>query len=421
MPFHAVTTLSSRAGCGRRLRAASSAERISPPARRIVGVRGQLQGRGAVLERPLRRDREQLRGPDAVLLAEDLRQLGGRPGVGQTLDAVRVGVQRRGEPALRRAQVAQQELRGLLRHPPGEGGMRARDAGEVGVDPQQQRVVVEHLLEVRHDPARVDAVAGETARELVVHAAAGHPPRRRRRQVQRLPRARALVVAQQELQRHRRRELRRATEPAVHRVELAGQCLHGGVQRLRVETCRRQCRGGVVGQLGGDLPRGAAHPRTVVGPRLRDGGEQAPEVHRRVVGAAVEGLPRRGEEAGHRPTTLPGHRLGGRHVDRVDVGPLLAVDLDGDEPGVDLLGRRGVLERLVGHDVAPVAGRVADREQHGHVPAGGLLERRVRPLPPVDGIVGVLQQVRARCTGETVRHGSSLSRDRGARAAVSYG
>ena len=108
----------------------------SLPARRIVGIRGQLQGRRAVLERPLRRDREQLRGPDAVLLAEHLRQLGGRPGVGQTLDAVRVGVQRGGEPALGRVQVPHQELRGLLRHPPGEGRMRARDTGEMAIDPQ---------------------------------------------------------------------------------------------------------------------------------------------------------------------------------------------------------------------------------------------------------------------------------------------
>ena len=37
--------------------------------------------------------------------------------------------------------------------------------------------------------------------------------------------------------------------------------------------------------------------------------------------------------------------------------------------------------------------------------ARGLRERLVRPLPPVDGVVGVLQQVRAGRVGEPVRHG----------------
>ena len=52
-----------------------------------------------------------------------------------------------------------------------------------------------------------------------------------------------------------------------------------------------------------------------------------------------------------------------RHVDLVDVGPLLAVDLDVDEQLVHHARGGVVLEALVRHDVAPVAGRVADREQ----------------------------------------------------------
>ena len=74
-------------------------------------------------------------------------------------------------------------------------------------------------------------------------------------------------------------------------------------------------------------------------------------------------------------------RLGGRHVDRVDVRPLLAVDLDRDEVGVELRGGRRVLERLVRHHVAPVAGRVADREQHRHV-APARPRRTPRPTTP---------------------------------------
>ena len=365
MPFQAVTTLSSRTGCGRRSRAASSAARTRRQRAASSGSAGSCSVDEPCSKVPLRRHLEQLRGPCAVHLPEHLDQLGGRPGVGQALDAVGVGVESRGEAALGRAEVAQQERRSLLRDAPGERGVRARYPGEVGVGAQQQRVVVEHLLEVRYHPPRIHAVAGETARELVVQTAASHPRRRRGGEVQRVRRARAFVVAQEELQRHRRRELGRPAEPAVHRVELVGQRLDGGVQRLGLQARGRQRGGGVVGQPRRDLSRRAADPPAVVDPGLRHGVEQTAEVRRRVVRAAVERLAGRGEEAGHRPAALPGQRLGGGHVDRVDVGPLLAVDLDGDEAGVDLRGGGGVVERLVGHDVAPVAGGVADGSSTG--------------------------------------------------------
>ena len=85
----------------------------------------------------------------------------------------------------------------------------------------------------------------------------------------------------------------------------------------------------------------------------------------REVGAAVERLAvgRQEDVMGQPP--LPGHRLHGAHVDAVQVGALFAIDLDADEQVVHELGRRLVLERLVLHDVAPVAGGVADGEEDG--------------------------------------------------------
>ena len=44
----------------------------------------------------------------------------------------------------------------------------------VEVKLRELRVVVEHLLEVRHKPAGVHGIARETAAELVVNAAGGH-------------------------------------------------------------------------------------------------------------------------------------------------------------------------------------------------------------------------------------------------------
>jgi hypothetical protein len=51
------------------------------------------------------------------------------------------------------------------------------------------------------------------------------------------------------------------------------------------------------------------------------------------------------------------HRL---HVDRVDIGALLAVDLDVDEVVVHVGGGLRILEGLTLHHVAPVAGGIAD-------------------------------------------------------------
>ena len=94
-----------------------------------------------------------------------------------------VGVGRRIEAAVGRGHLAQHVVQRL-----------ARDAGEVGaprhlvrlgVGDDQQRVVVEHLLEVRHQPARVGGVAVEAAAELIVHAAGRHLLQRQRRHQQR--------------------------------------------------------------------------------------------------------------------------------------------------------------------------------------------------------------------------------------------
>ena len=55
--------------------------------------------------------------------------------------------------------------------------VRSAKSGDFGLAPglghqlEQQRVVVEHLLEMRHEPALVDAVAGEAAAEMIVDAA----------------------------------------------------------------------------------------------------------------------------------------------------------------------------------------------------------------------------------------------------------
>ena len=134
---------------------------------------------------------------------------------------------------------------------------------------------------------------------------------------------------------------------------------------------------------------------------------------RREVGAGEERAARRGEEHGHRPAAVPGQRLRRLHVDRVDVGPLLAVDLDADEVARSCTAAVvGVLERLVRHHVAPVAGGVPDATA---APARRARAASANASSPHShqstGLSLVLQQVGARRRTEAVRelHGRAVA------------
>ena len=81
---------------------------------------------------------------------------------------------------------------------------------------------------------------------------------------------------------------------------------------------------------------------------------------RREVRAREEGSGVVIEEDGHRPSTVPGHRHRGIHVNSVDVRTLFTVDLDRDEVLVHLRRDVFVLEGFVRHDVAPMTGRIPD-------------------------------------------------------------
>ncbi len=120
-----------------------------------------------------------------------------------------------------------------------------------------------------------------------------------------------------------------------------------------------------------------------------------------------------GEHA-HRPAAAPGGSLHRLHVDRVDVRPLLPVDLHAHEMPVHHLRGRRVRERLVTHDVAPVARRIADGDEKRPVELFRARECLVAPRVPVDRIAGVLAQVRACLAAETVHLGPPLGRRRNA-------
>lgn len=113
----------------------------------------------------------------------------------------------------------------------------------------------------------------------------------------------------------------------------------------------------------------------------------------RKVGAGKEGASVGGAEDRHRPTARTGERLGGRHEYRIHVRTLLTIDLDRHEIGVHQSGNGRIGERFLGHDMAPMAGGIAHRQQDRAIGALRLSQSLRSPLPPVDRIVGMQPQV----------------------------
>jgi hypothetical protein len=345
--------------------------------------------------------------------------LGGLPDVEETLlrapvgaravGAEAVGVEAREEASLGSAQLALEELDRLLDRPAELRVGPAVLAVGLGVDPQQLALVIEHLLEVGDQPARVGAVAVETAAELVVDAAAGHAVQRQAHVLEGVARVGVKSARQQQrLQVGRCGELGGAPEAAVAPVGLRHQRARQLPERLETAgravgrgRSRRQCLCDATRLLlhfatpfgvgSGDRVDHLAPARATVGPTRRE------------VGTAVEGPAVGGAEDVQRPAAGAGQPHHGLHVDLVDVGTLLPVDLDADQALVHEGGGLRVLERFPLHDVAPVAGRVADRDQHRPVLATRALPGLVPPRVPVDRVLAVLAQVGARLGSQTVR------------------
>ncbi len=336
----------------------------------------------------------------AVRVAQHVPDLGGRPRERQALHAPRVRVLRGIEAAVRGEHLAPQVLQRPARRPrerriPAELVGAQQRAGQLGV-------VVQHLLEVRHPPRLVHAVAVEAAAQLIVQAARQHAPQR----VQRHQPPRGL--RQQEIQRRRGRELWRAAKAAQRLVEHPPQVLQRALQQPGVHLTLRHARtAGLTDMLGQRLgvPQQLGPlltPRPLHARHHPHEARQPVPVTRREVRPGVERRAVRRQEHRHRPAALPGQGLRGRHVHRVHVRAFLAVHLHVHEVRVHVRGGRLVLETLVRHHVTPVARRVPHRQQHRHVPLARLSERLLAPRPPCHRVVRVLTEVRAALLTQTI-------------------
>jgi hypothetical protein len=153
------------------------------------------------------------------------------------------------------------------------------DAGEVlafgqrrgrRVRRQQQGVVVEHLLEVGHQPPRVGRVAGEAPGELVVDPTARHGVERLDAGRQRVGVTGPGVAVQQPLDRHRLGELRGSTEPAELPVPRLGEDQPRGLVGDRRVHLRSELGVAMRFQRRGDRGRGLEDLSAPLGPRVGD-------------------------------------------------------------------------------------------------------------------------------------------------------
>ena len=256
---------------------------------------------------------------------------------------------------------------------------------------------------MRHAPADVGRVAVEATAHVIVDAAPGHRFQRLHHHAERRGIARAAVVAEQELELERPGKPGRAPEAAVRRVERPPELGEGAPEDVGAWHLLARRGGHLLADAAREVGGRGSRPVGVLGvdrvhpPEEREEAEAHPAVAvaRGEIGATVERLPVRREPHGHRPAAVPRHHLDGGHVDGVDVGPSLAIDLDGDVVLVQLGGDLLVVERLLLHHVAPVARRVADAQENRPVLAPRAFERLLTPGVPVDGVVRVLEEIRA--------------------------
>ena len=248
---------------------------------------------------------------------------------------------------------------------------------------------------MRDQPLFVDRVAREAAAEMIVDAALAHAVEGGGDRLQERPLAGPDPGAPEKQEAGDVGKLRRRAEAAEERVDFADEAPCGTVD----DGERRQVAGARDREFGECFFQCADVLRDRLGLALvgaMDAAQHVDEARAAIaraggkIGAAPEGFAGGGEEHGQRPAAGLAQQRQRRLIDGVDVGPLLAVDLDVDEELVHHRGRRRVLEALMGHDVAPMAGGIADREQHRHVAALGLGEGGRAPGLPMDGVVLVL-------------------------------
>ncbi len=341
---------------------------------------------------------------EIFLAADGFTQLRRGPEIGQALLAVDIRVQAGDKPAAGEPHLTDEEVQRLRTH----DALVFAAGQQAGVQVGQGKlgVVIQHFLEMGHQPFAVGGVAVETAPDHIIHAAAGHGFQRMRGGGERIfesPHA----LRQQELDGHRLGEFGRLAPAAVLHVVRSQDrrgcpVQHGAVDLFRglqadpLDAVAKML--GQAGRDGVDFTAITAPDGDDAVQNIYEGGHPLAAA-RGEVGAAVERLSRWGQEDGHWPAALTGHCDHGVHVNGVQVWTFLAVHFDADEVLVQDAGCLLILKGFVRHHMTPVTGRIADAEEDGLVFLPRSFQGFFAPRVPVDRIVCVLQKVRGYFAG----------------------
>src|SRR6266480_7181664 len=120
------------------------------------------------------------------------------------------------------------------------------------------------------------------------------------------------------------------------------------------------------------------------------------------IGTSVEWATVGSKEDGHGPATLLCKGLHGLHIDFVYIWSFFTIYFNRDKMLIHEASDVFILEGFALHDMAPVAGRVANTEQDGFVLLLRLLQGFFAPWVPIYGVVRVLQEVWACLVDEPV-------------------
>ena len=287
---------------------------------------------------------------------------GGCPDVKRAFFAFAVGILGSVKTAVGTGHVAQNIGKGFF----GDAAEK-RVAGclkYIQIQARQQRIIVQHFLEVWHQPIRIHRIAGETAAQLVVDAAVRHRSHGVFDLIERGLVAGAMPMAQHHFQHHRLGKLGRIAITAKPFVILAHLAFGGVIEQSGIDRSAGNLRIGdlaqVIAQLGGaggniirSFAVGAGHAVQHLGERWQTVARFGREIR-----AAIKRRTIRREKHRHRPTTVARHRLHRRHINRVNIGSFLAIYLDIDKIRIHNRRRRLILKAFTFHNVTPVAGTV---------------------------------------------------------------
>jgi len=219
---------------------------------------------------------------------------------------------------------------------------------------------------------------------------------------------REIIVVQQVPDGEGLRKFRRPSEPAFFFVRCGQQLIANPSKGFGIKRI-----GSLSGRARGLFSRSdAKHPRSgdmmgkaagllfdlffLLPEGLGDSGQQflpgraVIKRARRKIGAAIERPAFGGKEDIQWPAAAAGDGLHGIHIDMVQIGPFLPVDLDIDKMLVHEAGRIGIFETLPLHHMAPVTGCIADTHENGLILLLRLLQRFFSPGVPIHGIMCML-------------------------------